>query len=239
MSGIPKNVTTQTIPVIIATGNRDKIRELQPLLEGVSPLFCVLSLSDLDISADIDETEPTLEGNAFLKADGIFTLLEKRFAFFIVMADDTGLEVHALGGEPGVLSARFAPVPALGKPSYEENVRHLLRRMQGISDRSAVFRTVIALRGRIPSANGACCFRHAAEGVVEGTITTEKKGGEGFGYDPVFHVLSEGKTYSEMTLPEKNMISHRALALRKASATLSDMMKAHYSAEKRDITATP
>ncbi|MCF8382626.1 MAG: RdgB/HAM1 family non-canonical purine NTP pyrophosphatase [Chlorobium sp.] len=225
----------KTIPVVLATGNPDKARELRPMLEQVSPLFSVHALSDLGITEEIEETETTLSGNALLKADGIFALLEQRFAFFITMADDTGLEVDALGGQPGVLSARFAPVPEGTKPSYEDNIRHLLLRMEGMEKRTARFRTVIAIKGRISSGGKAIGFRHTAEGVVEGFITKGKKGDQGFGYDPVFHVNSAGKTYSEMTIAEKNMISHRSLALRKASAKLFEIMSTHCSSGNQDI----
>lgn len=224
----------KTIPVVLATGNPDKVKELRPILEQISPLFTIYALSDLGITREIDETETTLSGNALLKADTIFALLEQRFAFFITMADDTGLEVDALGGEPGVLSARFAPVPEGTKPSYEDNIRHLLLRMQGIKKRTARFRTVIAMKGRIPSGGNAFGFRHTAEGVVEGSITEEKKGDLGFGYDPVFHVNSAEKTYGEMTIAEKNRISHRSLALLKASAALFEIMRSHCSPENQD-----
>jgi len=112
----------------------------------------------------------------------------------------------------------------------------LLSRLEGIGDRVARFRTVIALKGRIPSGETVCGFRHTAEGVVEGSITTGRKGKQGFGYDPVFLVHSEGKTYAEMNLDEKNRISHRALALQNASALLSEIMKTPRTSEKQDIT---
>jgi len=227
-------VTPKTIPVVLATGNPDKVKELRPMLEQVSPLFSVHVLSDLGITEEIEETEATLSGNALLKADTIFALLEQRFAFFITMADDTGLEVDALGGEPGVLSARFAPAPEGRKPSYEDNIGHLLLRMQGMEKRGARFRTVIAMKGRIPSGGTLFEFRHTAEGVVDGSVTEAKKGDMGFGYDPIFHVNSAGKTYGEMTLTEKNSISHRSLALRKASAALFNIMSAHCSPENQD-----
>lgn len=231
MSG---SIPPKTIPVVLATGNPDKVKELRPILEQVSPLFFVQALSELGITEEIEETETTLSGNALLKADAIFALLEQRFAFFITMADDTGLEVDALGGEPGVLSARFAPVAEGRKPSYEDNIRHLLLRMEGMKKREARFRTVIAMKGRIPACGAPFEFRNTAEGVVEGSITEEKKGDLGFGYDPVFHVNSAGKTFAEMTLSVKNSISHRSLALRKASAKLFEIMSAHCSPENQD-----
>lgn len=219
------------IPVVLATGNPDKVRELRPMMKWASPLFSVRSLADLAITADVEETENTLEGNALLKADAIFRLVGKRYPYVIVLADDTGLEVEALCGEPGVFSARFAPVPEGAKPSYDDNVRHLLLRMEGMNDRTATFRTVIAMKGRIPSGTSMHEFRCSAEGAVQGSITFETKGMLGFGYDPVFHVHAAGKTYAEMTTAEKNTISHRALALRNASTMLAGIMANHYSPE--------
>lgn len=217
------------LPVVLATGNPEKVRELRPMMESVSPIFSILSLPDLGITSDIEETETTLEGNAFLKADAIFELVEPLCHFCIVMADDTGLEVDALGGEPGVYSARFAPETKQKKPTYEDNVRHLLLRMEGINERSARFRTVIAMKGRIPSKNAAHEFRHKATGVVEGSITRKPVGTLGFGYDPIFRVQGDEKTYAEMTIDEKNIISHRAQALSCALTQLSAIMANHYS----------
>jgi XTP/dITP diphosphohydrolase len=204
------------IAVVLATGNEDKVREIKPLIQQLSSLLNVCSLADLSLSVEIEETEKTLEGNARLKASAIYAMLEAGFRYFIVLADDTGLEVNALDGAPGVYSARFAPVASGTLPTYEENVEYLLRMMHGAGDRSAVFRTVIALKGRIPSASGHISVDETAEGVVAGRITSEKKGSLGFGYDPVFHVTSAGKTYAEMTIQEKNSVSHRGLAINNA-----------------------
>lgn len=228
----PQNMPhVNRIPLILATANPDKVRELRPMMESASPLFSVHSLAELAITADIEETENTLKGNALLKADAIFRLVGQKLRFFIVMADDTGLEVEALNGEPGVYSARFAPVPEGTKPSYDDNIRHLLLRMQGLTARNAQFRTVIAIKGRIPSGKSVHEFTHCAEGVVEGSITEKTKGSLGFGYDPVFYVRDAGKTYAEMTTGEKNTISHRALALRNVTALLADIMATHYLPE--------
>jgi len=206
-----------TITVILATGNRDKVKELRPLLEDISPLIRVTTLSELGAEVEIEETEETLEGNALLKARGIFELLSERFPALIALADDTGLEVEALGGAPGVYSARFAPMPEGKSPSYQDNVRHLLASMAGCSNRKALFRTVIALKGRIPSQNGEqFLFEHLAEGEVSGSVTIDERGSEGFGYDPVFMVDATAKTYAEMGITEKNRLSHRSLAVQKA-----------------------
>ncbi|EAT59991.1 RdgB/HAM1 family non-canonical purine NTP pyrophosphatase [Chlorobium ferrooxidans] len=212
-----------TITVILATGNRDKVKELRPLLEDISPLITVTTLSELGAEVEIEETEETLEGNALLKARGIFELLSERFPSMIALADDTGLEVEALGGAPGVYSARFAPMPEGKSPSYQDNVRHLLASMAGCSNRKALFRTVIALKGRIPAKNGdPLLFEHLAEGEVPGTITLDERGSEGFGYDPVFMLDSTARTYAEMGIAEKNRLSHRSLAVQKAVVDLRE-----------------
>jgi XTP/dITP diphosphohydrolase len=216
---------TPGIAVVLATGNRDKVRELQPMLEELSPLLKLHSLTDLGLSPEIDETEPTLEGNARLKATGIFSLVEPRFEWLIVLADDTGLEVDALDGEPGVRSARFAPVPAGSSPSYEQNVTHLLESMHGAACRSARFRTVIALKGRLPLPDGGIMsIDETVEGRIEGSITTERHGSGGFGYDPVFRPEGSDRTFAEMSLEEKNAISHRARAVRGAASRIGDIM---------------
>ena len=218
--------TTGTITVILATANRDKVKELRPLLENISPLFRVSTPGEFGLKAEIEETEETLEGNALLKARGIFDLLSERLPFMIALADDTGLEVDALNGAPGVYSARFAPMPQGAAPSYADNVRHLLHCLSGRSERTARFRSVIALKGRIPSQTGeTILFEFLAEGAVPGSITTERKGAEGFGYDPVFLVDATARTYGEMSTEEKNTLSHRSLAVQKAMIDLRNILE--------------
>lgn len=218
--------TDSLITVILATANRDKIGELRPLLQNISALFRVSTPGELGLKAEIEETEKTLEGNALLKARGIFDLLSERLPFMITLADDTGLEVDTLNGAPGVYSARFAPVPPGAAPSYAENVRHLLHCLSGCSERSARFRTVIALKGRIPAPSGeTLLFELLAEGVVPGSITMEQKGAGGFGYDPVFLVDSTARTYAEMSTEEKNTLSHRSLAVQKAIVDLRNILE--------------
>ena len=214
------------ITIVLATANRDKVKELRPLLETISPLFTVLTLDEIGVEVEIEETEETLAGNALLKARAIFALLSERFPFMIALADDTGLEVDALNGAPGVYSARFAPV-ADGQttPTYKENVTHLLHCMMGIACREARFRTVVALKGAFPSAHGCFQFEHTAEGVVPGSITLEERGDEGFGYDPLFLVHATGKTYAEMSMAEKNGLSHRALAVQQVVADLRHILQ--------------
>lgn len=159
----------------------------------------VRSLADIGCTADIPETADTLDGNAELKA----RFVADRFGGVDCFADDTGLEVEALGGAPGVYSARYAG------PGHDSaaNVARLLREMQGVENRRARFRTVIALLrgGRL----------QLVEGIVEGAITTEPHGADGFGYDPVFRPDGCTKTFAEMTPDEKNAISHRGRAMSK------------------------
>jgi XTP/dITP diphosphohydrolase len=232
---MPEN-TDKTITIILATGNPDKVKELRPMLENISPLFKVTTLNELGIEADIEETEQTLEGNAILKARAIFSLCSQQLPFMIALADDTGLEVDALKGAPGVYSARYAPSPAGIAPTYEENVRYLLHSLNGITNRIARFRTVIALKGSIPSGETCFGFEHTAEGVVTGSITAEQRGNEGFGYDPVFLVDSTARTYAEMSTAEKNTLSHRAIALKKAIADLKDIVESHSSLPTSTLT---
>lgn len=228
MAGSPHTATVRKpgVAVILATGNRDKVRELQPLLEGISPLLELHSLADLGLSPEIDETEATLEGNARLKAAAVYELVEKRFDWLLVLADDTGLEVDALGGAPGVRSARYAPAPEGRTPSYDDNVRHLLSCMEGADPRTARFRTVIALQGRLPAPDSSTItVDEHVDGRVEGTITKERHGTGGFGYDPVFLPDGSGRTFAEMNLEEKNRISHRARAATAASERIGSLIE--------------
>ena len=152
---------------------------------------------------DVDETEDTLEGNALLKAAAVVEATG-----LAAIADDTGLEVDALGGAPGVHTARFAGPEA----NYDDNLSKLLAYLEGVDERGARFRTVIALvsPGEEPI---------VAEGIVDGEIVREPRGANGFGYDPVF--LVGHRTYAEMTDDEKNEISHRALAIRAIATRLA------------------
>lgn len=214
-----------SVAIVLATGNRDKVRELQPLLEGVSPYLKIHSLADLGLSPEIDETEATLEGNALLKATEIYRLVGGQFGWLIVLADDTGLEVDVLGGAPGVRSARFAPMSDGGSPTYDDNVRHLLQSMESAENRNAHFRTVIAMKGRLPDTDGnAVEIEQTVEGRIDGSITRERQGSAGFGYDPVFLPEGSAKTFAEMSLAEKNAISHRSRAVASASKRIGELL---------------
>ncbi len=188
--------------IIFASNNKNKIREIKHVL-GNS--FTLLSLNDINMEEDIPENEPTLEGNALFKARYIFMATGMD-----VFADDTGLEVEALDGLPGVHSARFA---GENKDSGA-NIDKLLALLGTSVNRNARFRTVIAL-----IIDGK---EYLFEGIVSGKIINEKRGTEGFGYDPVF--IPEGKklTFAEMDLDEKNKISHRARAFEKLKGFLSN-----------------
>ncbi|MDX9727658.1 MAG: non-canonical purine NTP diphosphatase [Bacteroidales bacterium] len=181
--------------LVFATNNKHKVREISDLLDGD---FRIVGLSDLNISEDIPEDADTLDENALFKARYIYEKTGMN-----VFADDTGLEVTALGGAPGVWSARYAGE----SKSFDDNIDKLLREMDGVTDRSARFRTVIAL---ILDKK-----EFLFEGIIEGEIITERKGSGGFGYDPVFRATGSDKTFAEIPLQEKNNISHRARAMRK------------------------
>jgi XTP/dITP diphosphohydrolase len=213
------------ITIVLATGNKDKVRELKPVLEGLASGIHVRSLHDLDLDIDVEETEPTLEGNAKLKADAIFELVAPRLDWFIALADDTGLEVDALDGAPGVLSARYAPMPEGATRTYADNVRHLLSEMRGKSERTARFRTVIAMKGRLPAPEGdALLFDETTDGHIDGVITTEPQGDGGFGYDPLFAPEGMERTFAQLTIDEKNRISHRGRAVLAAAQRIGEII---------------
>ncbi|MBO5703514.1 MAG: non-canonical purine NTP diphosphatase [Bacteroidaceae bacterium] len=187
--------------LVIATNNAHKLSEIKAILGNQIE---VLSLADINCFDDIPETAETLEGNALQKARYIY---EKYGCN--CFADDTGLEVTALNGAPGVHTARYA-FPDRHDP--KANTLKLLSELQGVADRSARFRTVIALilEGK----------EYLFEGIVEGHIPTEERGTEGFGYDPVFAPVEIGKTFAEVGVEVKNEISHRARAVKKLTEFL-------------------
>ncbi|MDK1010398.1 MAG: RdgB/HAM1 family non-canonical purine NTP pyrophosphatase [Actinomycetota bacterium] len=187
--------------VVVASKNVDKIAEIEAVLAALDPPIAVIPGHVWD---DIDETEDTLGGNALLKARAVAAATGHA-----AVADDTGLEVEALGGEPGVNTARYAGEDA----TYEENVTKLLAELEGVTERAARFRTAVAL----VSPTGE---ELVVEGALEGVITTERRGSGGFGYDPIFEV--DGRTLAEIPLAEKNRISHRALALAALAEALTD-----------------
>jgi len=183
--------------LVFATNNDHKLSEVRQILGARCR---VLSLAEAGISEELPETSPTLEGNALQKARRV-----ARLCGMDCFADDTGLEVAALGGEPGVMSARYASANgAGGSHDSKANMHLLLERMAGIADRSARFRTAIALiRGGKET---------LVEGIVNGQIAEAPAGADGFGYDPVFIARETGKRFAEMSADEKNAISHRGRA---------------------------
>jgi XTP/dITP diphosphohydrolase len=187
--------------LVFATNNQHKLKELQAIL---GDHFELLSLKDIGCLEEIPEEQPTLEGNARQKAFHVY----EKFGYSC-FADDTGLEIEALNGEPGVFSARYAGEAK----DPQANMDKVLVKLKNEDNRKARFRTVISL-----VLNGE---EKQFEGIVEGEITREKRGDSGFGYDPIFLPAGYNKTFAEMDLSEKNEISHRARAVQKLVAYLS------------------
>jgi len=187
--------------IVFATNNEHKLREIRAILHDETE---VLSLSDIGCHTDIPETADTLEGNALIKAHYVYDNYG-----YDCFADDTGLEVEALDGKPGVRTARYAG----DDQDSQANMRKLLREMKGKDNRNARFRTAIAL-----ILDGK---EHLFSGEVRGTITTEPMGDKGFGYDPVFIPEDTGKTFAQLGEDVKNHISHRARAVAKLTEFLN------------------
>ncbi|MDT8401245.1 MAG: RdgB/HAM1 family non-canonical purine NTP pyrophosphatase [Bacteroidales bacterium] len=187
--------------IIVASNNKHKIREIKEVLKGP---FLLIPMADAGIVEDIPENEASLEANALEKARYVHRLTGTN-----VFADDTGLETEALDGAPGVHSARYAGE----NKDPDDNITRLLSELEGHRNKKARFRTVIALIYE----NREYLF----EGIIKGRIINEKRGSEGFGYDPVFIPDNEILTFAEMPSERKNMISHRAIAIRK----LCDFLK--------------
>ena len=189
--------------LVFATNNLHKLKEVQEML---SNSIEVLSLKDIGCFEDIEETQITLEGNAKLKADYI----TKKYGFDC-FADDTGLEVEALDGKPGVYSARYAGEHG----NAEKNMEKLLVELQNKLSRKAKFRTIIALN----ITNKQYLF----EGICDGEILNEKTGVKGFGYDPIFKPSNASCSFAEMNSEEKNIISHRGIAIQKLVKFLNSL----------------
>ncbi len=191
--------------LVFATNNPNKLKEVKEILPNTIEL---LSLKDIQCFDEIEETETTLEGNAQLKADYI----TQKFGYNC-FADDTGLEVEILKGNPGVYSARFA-----GKPcNSENNMQKLLAELKNKTNRKAQFRTAISLNLNEE--------KFLFEGICKGEILTKKQGEKGFGYDPIFKPENHTASFAEMSSVEKNSISHRGIAIEKLVAFLSEYKK--------------
>lgn len=190
-------------PILIGTNNRHKVKEISDLLRGMP--FEVKSLIDFPNISSVEENGKTLEENAVLKAKSY-----GKVTGLLTLADDTGLEVPALNGAPGVISARYAGEHC----SYEDNNRKLLKELTQEKNRKAKFRCVIACYDPVKD------FLQVIEGNLEGEILESIRGNNGFGYDPLFFVPQLEKTLAELSLEEKNRVSHRALALIKVKEIL-------------------
>lgn len=194
--------------IVLSSGNKHKINEIKNILKDMP--FEVISKDDIGFSEfDVEEDGKTLEENAFKKAEGLHKLVKE-----IVIADDTGLFVDALNGDPGVYSARYAGESV----SYEKNNALLLKNLKNVpmEKRTAHFKTVIA----VVFEDGS---KMDAEGILYGKIALEERGSNGFGYDPLFVVENTGKTFAEMAEEEKNKISHRARALMNLKEKLEEL----------------
>ena len=181
--------------LIFATHNQNKVKEISAILPSIIKLK---SLNDLNFTNQIPETSKTLKGNALIKARTIFNEFQRD-----CFADDTGLEVEALNGAPGVYSARYAG----NRKRDEDNIYKLLKELRNHDNTKAQFRTVIAL-----------IYNHKEfifEGIIKGKIIKEIKGGNGFGYDPIFQPENHLLSFAELSTEKKNKISHRAIAFRK------------------------
>ena len=181
--------------LIIASQNQNKLVEFKKILGDKINLF---SLSDIGLYQEIPENEKTIKKNAMFKAKFVNTQTGKN-----VFADDTGPEIDSLNGEPGVYSARYSGVDR----NSDKNIELVLRKLKNKANRNSRFKTIISLIIDGKSIN--------FEGVVEGKITEEKRGSNGFGYDPIFQPNGYASTFGEMSLKEKNKISHRSIAINK------------------------
>lgn len=215
--------------IVFATNNEYKLSEIRAILGDA---FEVVSLADIGCHEDIPETGQTLEENALMKAEYIYNKYH-----LSCFADDTGLEVEALNGAPGVYSARYASMEDLSNQNTqsspishdsEANMARLLRELANNNNRKARFRTVIALiekKDVCPCGCTSIKVVHKFEGIVNGEITREKSGAEGFGYDPIFRPDGYDKTFAELGADIKNQISHRARAVEKLAEFLEKVKK--------------
>ncbi len=187
--------------ICFVTGNSNKLKEIQNLLSN----YKIISLKDLNFSDDILETEDTISGNAYLKAN----FINKKYNINC-FSDDTGLFIDSLGGGPGVKSARYAGESC----NSEDNINLVLKKLENQLNRNAFFKTVICL-----IKNNKTYF---FEGKINGTISEKRIGGDGFGYDPIFIPEGYEKTFAELTITEKNSISHRGIAVNKLVSFLNE-----------------
>ena len=187
--------------IVFATNNKHKLEEVKNIINN---RFEILSLKDINCFEEIPETQNTIERNASQKTQYIYDKFNIN-----CFADDTGLEIDALNGEPGVYSARYAGE----RCTFDDNIEKVLKKLKGVSNRKAQFKTVISL-----IIDGK---EHQFTGIIEGTLLKERRGTSGFGYDPIFLPKAYNKTFAELSSEEKNKISHRGTASRK----LADFLK--------------
>lgn len=193
--------------IIFATGNQGKVKEVKDILSELP--FEVISMKDAGIDIDVEENGSTFKENAIIKVEALGEKSDD-----IIIADDSGLVVDALNGEPGIYSARY-----LGEDvSFKEKMDHILMRMSDIPSEKRTARFVAAVAAKVPG-HGMICV----EGVIEGVIGYEQKGEYGFGYDPIFYLPEYGCTAAELLPEEKNKISHRARALEKLAVELEKL----------------
>lgn len=194
--------------VVIATKNKGKAKDFEAIFKPLH--YEVVTMLDIASDMEIEETGTTFEENAILKAEALSQALGK-----LVIADDSGLAIDALGGEPGVFSARYA-----GDHDDEANIQKVLEKMQGIPDEERTARFVCAI-----AISGPNIETRTFLGACEGRILHEKRGTNGFGYDPIFYVPELGRTMAELTPEEKGAISHRGNAIRKLTEELPNVLK--------------
>lgn len=190
--------------ILFATHNENKVKEVNAIL--AHDKISLKSLRSINYTEDIEETGTTLDENAWIKANHLYDQLQ-----IDVIAEDTGLEVDALAGAPGVYSARYAGA----EKNADDNMDKLLHELKGVSNRSAQFRTVVALR-----LGGEC---YTFEGIVRGAIATERMGDGGFGYDPIFIPEGYEQSFGLLSSEVKNEISHRGRAFQQVAEFLSDL----------------
>lgn len=193
--------------IVFATGNKDKMREIRRILGDLNAE--ILSMKEAGVDLDVEENGKTFSENARIKADAVYALLKDKdpgkAGETIVLADDSGLEVDYLGGEPGIYSARY-----LGRDtSYVEKNNIIIDRLKDAKDKERSARFVCAIAASLPEGRGLDTL-----GKMEGQIAYEQAGENGFGYDPIFFLPEYGKTSAELSDDEKNAISHRGKALR-------------------------
>ncbi len=201
--------------IVFATGNKDKMREIRQILGGLDAE--ILSMKEAGVDVDVEENGSTFSENARIKADAIFNILKEKepeeAGNTVVLADDSGLEVDYLGGEPGIYSARY-----LGKDTpYSEKNQIIIDRLADAKDEERSARFVCAIAACLPGGKSLNTV-----GKMEGRIGYEIAGSNGFGYDPIFFLPEYGKTSAELSGDEKNAISHRGKALREMEKLLSE-----------------